>query len=121
MLTFLILLQKFYIAPFQDCLLRSAPSAASVKHNGLDGREEGDGAINRYLAESNRKPIPGLRASNRKGTAQPGGTPRVGNNKFHLRCRAETAVALDLRGRATQVCLYNFPEALVQRFPNCGP
>src|SRR6218665_3969947 len=75
MLTFLILLQKFYIAPLQDCLLRSAPSPASVKHNGLGGREEGDGAINGYLAVSDRKPIPGRRASNRKGTALPSGSP----------------------------------------------
>src|SRR6218665_2908925 len=103
MLTFLILLQKFYIAPIQDCLLRSAPSPASVKHNGLDGREEGDGAINGYLVESERKPIPGLRASNRKGTALPSGSPRAGNNKFRLRGRAKTAAALDLRGGAKEL------------------
>jgi len=59
------------MAPIQDCLLRSAPSPASVKHNGLEGREEGDGVINRYLAESDRKPIPGRRASEGKGTALP--------------------------------------------------
>jgi len=57
-----------FIAPLQHCLLRSAPSTASVKHNGLEGREEGDGVINTYLAKSDRKPIPGRRASNRKGT-----------------------------------------------------
>jgi len=42
---------------FQDCLLRSAPSPTSVKHNSLAGREEGDGTINGYLAKSDRKPI----------------------------------------------------------------
>src|SRR6218665_3318905 len=63
----LLLLQQFYIAPLQDCLLRRAPSPASVKHNGLKGREEGDGVINRHLVKSDRKPIPGHRASNRKG------------------------------------------------------
>src|SRR6218665_1963081 len=46
-----------YSAPSR-LLLRSAPSPASVKHNGLQGKEEGDG----YLAESYRKPIPGRRA-----------------------------------------------------------
>jgi len=39
---------------------------ASVKRNGLENREEGDGVINRYLAKSERKPIPGHMASNRK-------------------------------------------------------
>ena len=68
LLLLLLLLQEFYIAPLQDCLLRSAPSPASVKHNGLEGREEGDGVMNRYLAKSDRKPIPGRRASNRQGT-----------------------------------------------------
>jgi len=65
----IIIIITIYIAPPQDCLLRSAPSPASGKHNGLEGREEGDGAINGYLEESDRKPIPGRRASNRKGTA----------------------------------------------------
>src|SRR6218665_557869 len=71
------------------------------------GREEADGVMNRYLAKSDRKPIPGLRASNRKGTALPSGSPQSGNYKFRLRGRAETAAALDLRGGATeltQVC-----------------
>jgi len=48
----------------QNCLLRSAPSPASVKHNGLESREEGNGAISGYLAESDRKPT-SRRASNR--------------------------------------------------------
>ena len=86
LLLLLLLLQQFYIAPIQDCLLRSTPSPASVKHNGLEGREEGGGAINGYLAESDRKPIPGRRASNRKGMALPSGSLRAGNNKFRLEC-----------------------------------
>src|SRR6218665_2688477 len=99
----LLLLQYFYIAPLQDCLLRSTPSPALVKHNGLEGREEGEEAINGNLAKSDRKPIPGCRASNRKGMALPSGSPQVGNNKFRLRGRAETAAALDLRGGATEL------------------
>ena len=71
--------------PLQDCLLRSAPSPASFKHNSLEGSDEGDGVINRYLAESDRKPISGRRASNRTGTALPSGSNRAGNNKFRLR------------------------------------
>jgi len=59
--------------------------------------------MNRYLAKSDRKPIPGRRASNRKGTALPRGSPRAGNNKFRLRGRAETAAALNLRGVATEL------------------
>src|SRR6218665_639914 len=51
----IIIITIVFIAPLQDCLLRSASSPASVKHNGLEGREEGDGAINWYLAESDRK------------------------------------------------------------------
>jgi len=34
-LLLLLLLQRSYIAPLQDCPLRSAPSPATVKHNGL--------------------------------------------------------------------------------------
>ena len=87
----------FMHGPLQDCLLRSAPSPASVKHNGLEGREEGDGVMNRYLAGNDRKPIPGRRASNRKGTALPiSGSPRAGNNKFRLRGREETAAETDV-------------------------
>ena len=71
---------------------------ASVKHNRLVGREEGDGAISRYLAMSGRKPIPGRRASDREGSPLPGGSPRAGKNKFRLGSRAEMAVALDLHG-----------------------
>ena len=59
--------------------------------------------INRHLAKSDRKPIPGRRASNKKGTALPSGSLRAGNNKFYLRGRAETAAALDLRGEATEL------------------
>ena len=59
--------------------------------------------MNRYLAKSDRKPIPGRRASNRKGTARPSGSPRAGYNKFRLRSRAEAAAALDLRGGATEL------------------
>jgi len=33
--------------------------------------------------------------SNREGTALPSGSPRAGNNKFHLCSRAKTAAALD--------------------------
>src|SRR6218665_175124 len=84
-LLLLLLLQYFYIPPLQDCLLRIASSPASAKHNGLESREEGDGAINGYLAECNRKAIPGHRASNRKGTALPSGSPRAGNDKFRFR------------------------------------
>ena len=83
-LLLLLLLQWFYIAPLQDCLLRSVPSPASVKQNGLEGREERDGVINRYLAKSGRKPIPGHRTSNREGMALPSDSPRARNNKFHF-------------------------------------
>src|SRR6218665_1417126 len=54
-------------------VLYSAPSGALpalVKQNGLEGREERDGVINRYLSMSGKKPIPGCRASNREGMAQ---------------------------------------------------
>jgi len=48
---------------FITIVLYSAPSSpASVRHNGLEGREEEDVAINGYLAESDRKPISGLSA-----------------------------------------------------------
>ena len=40
--------------------------------------------MNRYLAKSDRKPISGCRASNRKGTALPRGSPRV--RSFHDLC-----------------------------------
>ena len=43
------------LAPLQDCQLRSAPSPASVKHNGVEGREEGDGVMKRYLVKGERK------------------------------------------------------------------
>src|SRR6218665_2729882 len=73
------------------------------KHNGLEGREKGDGVINWNLAKSDRKPISGHRASNRKGTALPSGSPQAENNKFHLRGRAATAAELDLHGGATEL------------------
>jgi len=69
----------------------------------LRAEKEGDGAINGYLAESDRKPIPGRRASNRTGEALPSGSLRAGNNKFRLHGRAETAASLDLRGGATEL------------------
>ena len=48
--------------------------------------------MNKYLAKSDRTSIPGRRTSNRKGTALPSGSYRVGNNKFRLRGKAaETA------------------------------
>jgi len=60
-------------------VLYSAPSRLPTQKrsqsNSLEGREEGDGVINGYVAESDRKPIPGHRASNRKGTAPPSGSP----------------------------------------------
>src|SRR6218665_1371913 len=93
----------FYSAPLKDCILRRAPSPASVKHNGFEGREEGDGATNGHLTESDRKPIPGRGARNRKGTALSSGSPRAGNNKFRMRGRAETLAALVLRGGATEL------------------
>jgi len=58
--------------------------------------------MNGCLAYSDRKSIPGRRATHRKGTALPCGSPRAGNNKFRLRGRAKTAAALDLRGGATE-------------------
>ena len=58
--------------------------------------------MNRYLGKSDRKPFPCRRAINRKGTTLPSDSTRSGNNKFGLRGRAETAVALDLRGGATE-------------------
>jgi len=65
----IIIITVVLYSPLQDCVLRSAPSPASVKHNGLEGRGEGYGVMNRYLAKSDRKSIPGRRASNRKGMA----------------------------------------------------
>ena len=38
--------------------------------------------MNRYLVTSDRKPIPGCRASYRRGMVLPSGSPRAGNNKF---------------------------------------
>jgi len=78
----LLLLQKFYVAPLHDCLLKSAPCPASVKQN--EGREERGRVTNRYLAKSGRKPIPGHRASKRKGRTLTDGRPRAGDNKFRL-------------------------------------
>src|SRR6218665_623433 len=75
----------------------------TVKHNSLEDRDEKYGVMNRYFAKSDRTPIPGRRASNRKGTALSSGSPRAGNNKFRLHGRAETAAALDLRGGATEL------------------
>ena len=47
----------YIIYVYKDCLLRSTPSPASVKQNGLEGIAERDGEINRYLVKSARKPI----------------------------------------------------------------
>ena len=57
-----------------------------------------------YLAKSDKKPISGRRASNRKGTVLPSGSPRAGTSsacaaerRQQRRCRAY------LRGGATEL------------------
>src|SRR6218665_181639 len=82
LLLYITIITVVLYSALQDCLLRSAPSPASVKHSCLEGREEGDGVMNMYLAKSNMKYIPGRRTSNRKVTALPSCSPRPGNNKF---------------------------------------
>src|SRR6218665_647570 len=69
----------------QECLLRSALRLASFKQNGLEGMEERDEVTNRCMMKCGRKPIPGLRANNREGTALSGGSLRAEDKKFSLR------------------------------------
>jgi len=42
----LLLLKQVFIATLHEFQLRSAPSPASVIHNGLESREKGDGVVN---------------------------------------------------------------------------
>src|ERR1043165_633129 len=90
-----------YSAPSRN-LLRSAPSPTSVKQDSLKVREELSRVGYWGQTQCHWKPIPGHRASHRKGAVLSDSSPSTGDKELRLHRRAQRDTTRNSNSRAAE-------------------